>query len=76
MPEVKSILELKQVQKLLYSVRTEDTTHITKLTTYGVPDLINYRGKMSAESLLWVGRVLDNRLTASPVHGPDVFETL
>lgn len=45
MPVAQDRLEQLQVLKLLQSVRIEDVEQIEKLTTHGVPYLINYSGK-------------------------------
>lgn len=45
MPIAQDRLEQLQVLKLLQSVRIEDVEQIEKLTTHGVPYLINYSGK-------------------------------
>lgn len=44
MPIAQDRLEQLQVLKLLQSVRNEDVEQIEKLTTHGVPYLINYSG--------------------------------
>lgn len=46
MPIAQDRLEQLQVLKLLQSVRNEDVDQIEKLTTHGVPYLINYSGKV------------------------------
>jgi hypothetical protein len=46
MPVAQTRLEQLQVLKLLQSVRAEDKTQIEKLATNGVPDLINYSGRI------------------------------
>jgi len=46
MPIAEDRLEQLQVLKLLQSVRNEDVEQIEKLTTHGVPYLINYSGKV------------------------------
>ncbi len=46
MPVVQTRLEQLQVLKLLQSVRAEDKTQIEKLATNGIPDLINYSGRI------------------------------
>lgn len=46
MPIAEDRLERLQVLKLLQSVRNEDVEQIEKLTTHGVPYLINYSGKV------------------------------
>ena len=52
MPIAQDRLEQLQVLKLLQSVRNEDVEQIEKLTTHGVPYLINYSGKLCKEKLL------------------------
>ena len=52
MPVAQDRLEQLQVLKLLQSVRNEDVEQIEKLTTHGVPYLINYSGKLCKEKLL------------------------
>ena len=51
MPIAQDRLEQLQVLKLLQSVRLEDVDQIEKLTTHGVPYLINYSGKCREISL-------------------------
>ena len=52
MPVAQDRLEQLQVLKLLQSVRNEDVEQIEKLTTHGVPYLINYSGKLYKKTLL------------------------
>lgn len=52
MPIAQDRLEQLQVLKLLQSVRNEDVEQIEKLTTHGVPYLINYSGKVYKKKLL------------------------
>lgn len=53
MPIAQDRLEQLQVLKLLQSVRNEDVEQIEKLTTHGVPYLINYSGKL-VDYLAWL----------------------
>lgn len=52
MPIAEDRLEQLQVLKLLQSVRNEDVEQIEKLTTHGVPYLINYSGEVYKKKLL------------------------
>lgn len=52
MPIAQDRLEQLQVLKLLQSVRNEDVEQIEKLTTHGVPYVINYSGKVYKKKLL------------------------
>lgn len=54
MPVAQDRLEQLQVLKLLQSVRIEDVEQIEKLTTHGVPYLINYSGKDKEVSLCFI----------------------
>ncbi len=45
MPVAENRLEQLQVLKLLQSVRQENESQIEKLTTNGIPNLINYSGQ-------------------------------
>ena len=56
MPIANDRLEQLQVLKLLQSVRNEDVEQIEKLTTHGVPYLINYSGKF--ERVLVLSQIL------------------
>ena len=51
MPIAEDRLEQLQVLKLLQSVRNEDVEQIEKLTTHGVPYLINYSGNVCKKKL-------------------------
>lgn len=63
MPIAQDRLEQLQVLKLLQSVRNEDVDQIEKLTTHGVPYLINYSGKWRRFFML-----IHNQLTYTSIN--------
>lgn len=65
MPIAEDRLERLQVLKLLQSVRNEDVEQIEKLTTHGVPYLINYSGKVYKKKLLLKFSFLHAMVTSS-----------
>ena len=52
MPKAVSRLEILQVCKLLQCVRAKDKNQVEKLTTSGVPHLINYNDADEGEMII------------------------
>lgn len=46
MPLAKTELEILQVRKLIQCVRDQDNPSITKMIELGIPNLVNYQGKL------------------------------
>ena len=60
MPVAQTRLETLQICKLLQCVREEDRAQVEKLTTNGVPHLINYNEPADGETAINIAAVANN----------------
>eukprot|EP00794_Sanderia_malayensis_P015808 gene15808-17402_t len=80
MPVAENRLEQLQVLKLLQSVRQENAVQIEKLTTNGIPNLINYSEPSNGETALHLAACANNELIISHLlqlgASPNVYDLL